>query len=139
MKVVCRVNNLNQISDENFRNRLKKYYRNSDGDVGVEIGRAYTLYGVVYWDNYPFYYLCPDDDDEYPIPFDSLFFDVSDARLSRNWRLSSSRREPDRRHVVVFEEWANDAMFYEHLVEGHSAEAKQFLKYKHLMDKEFRP
>ena len=47
MRVVCKVNNLNYFYDEKLLKRLKKYIK-SDGEIDLDIGREYTVYGVVY-------------------------------------------------------------------------------------------
>lgn len=82
MKVVCKVNNLNTLSDESLLKRLKKYISKPGGEIDLELGKEYIVYGVVFWDNSPWYYICPELYDEYPKPFAAEFFDVLDDRLS---------------------------------------------------------
>lgn len=69
MKVRCIVNNLNsdKLSPETLT-RLKRYISLPDGELDLEIGKEYVVYGIEFWDNCPWLYLCPDDYDEYPIP-----------------------------------------------------------------------
>lgn len=137
MRVVCKLNNLNDISDHKIFGRLKKYILMPGGEIDLEIGREYIVYGVVFWDNSPWYYLCSEDDDEYPKPFASEFFDVSDDCLSVYWRLSSFEHgNGDVLSSLVFDEWARDPSFYERLVDSDQSASELFIKYRKLMDNE---
>lgn len=138
MKVVCKVNNLNSLSDEMLLDRLKKYISMPDGEIDLEIGREYTVYGVVFWDCSPWYYLCSEEYDEYPKPFASEFFSVSDDRLSAYWKLSTvGQTEGAIVSSLVFDEWAKDPSFYERLIEGDHEPIELFEKYRQLMNQEY--
>lgn len=137
MKVVCRINNLNNISDTHILERLKKYIFNPDGEIDLDIGREYKVYGVVFWDNCPWYYICPEDYDEYPKPFSAEFFDVVDDKLSPHWKLSSfSQDEYEASTSLVFDQWAKNPSFYEKLIDGDTETVDLFSKYRNLMDQE---
>ena len=45
MKVVCKINNLNSFSDKRLLERLTKYISMPDGDVDLEVGKEYMVYG----------------------------------------------------------------------------------------------
>lgn len=93
--------------------------------------------GWFFWDNCPWFYLCPEDYDEYPKPFSSVFFDVVDDTLSPHWKLSSvSQGEYEALTSLVFDEWAKDSSFYEKLIEGDSEAVDIFAKYRNIMDQE---
>lgn len=137
MKVVCKVNNLNDFLDKKISKRLKKYIFVSDGSTNLVIGRKYTVYGVVFWDNSPWYYLCSEEYDEYPIPFAADFFAILDGRLSSYFRLSAvSENDGEILSSLVFYEWAKDSSFYERLIDGDPEAVELFGKYKQLMDQE---
>lgn len=137
MKVVCKVNNLNSFSDENVLKRLKKYISMPEGEVDLDIGKEYTVYGVVFWDNSPWYYICVEEYDEYPKPFAAEFFNVSDDRLSSHWKLSAIvQEEREVLSSLVFEEWAKDPSFYERLIEDDSEASALFNNYRQLMNQE---
>lgn len=136
MKVVCKVNNLNSLSDERLLTRLKKYIFMPDGEVDLEIGKEYTVYGVVFWDNSPWYYLCSEEYDEYPKPFAAEFFDVSDECLSSHWKLSVDHGYEKVLSSLVFDEWARDSSFYERLIEDDSEAVELFRRYRLLMNQE---
>ncbi|MGK0183550.1 MAG: hypothetical protein ACI9YB_002865 [Halioglobus sp.] len=137
MKVVCKINNLNSVSSERILERLKKYISIPGGGVDLEIGKEYTVYGVVFWDNSPWYYLCSEDYDEYPKPFASEFFDVADERISLHWKLSAvDHGEGEILSSLVFEEWAKDPSYYEKLLEDDPKAVELFASYRELMDQE---
>jgi hypothetical protein len=137
MKVVCRINNLNNIANTHVLERLKKYLSKPDGEIDLDIGREYKVYGVVFWDNCPWYYIFPEDYDEYPKPFSAEFFDMVDDKLSPHWKLSSfSQGEYESSTSLVFDEWAKDPSFYESLIEGDSEAVYTFTRYRNMIDKE---
>ena len=108
MKVVCKANNLNYFSDERLLKRLKACI-NSGGQIDLEIGREYTVYGVVYWDDNPWYYICSEEYDEYLVPKAAEFFNVLDNKLSSHWRLSVIEKEGIE-STIVFEGQAKDPL-----------------------------
>ncbi|WP_340150073.1 hypothetical protein [uncultured Sneathiella sp.] len=140
MKVIAKFDNLKSISDERLLARLEKYINMPDGELNLETGREYTVYGIVFWDNSPLFYLCDSEMDEFPTPFFAEFFDISDDRLSRFWRLETYDNGVGQiSSALVFPEWASNHLFYERLLDGHAEEIELFLKYRKLMDREFNP
>lgn len=137
MKVICRINNLSSFSNEKLLKRLRKYICMPGGEIDLEIGREYTVYGVVFWDNSPWYYLCTEDYDEYPKPFAAELFEVIVSRLSSYWILSSvDQGEGDILSSLVFDEWAKSPDFYEKLIEGDFKSIELFNKYRQLINQE---
>lgn len=137
MKVICRINNLNSLSDERLLKRLKKYIRMPEGEIDLEIGKEYTVYGIVFWDNSPWYYICSEDYDEYPKPFAAEFFEIIESHLSFYWRLSTvDQGEGEILSSLVFDEWAKSPDFYERLIESDYEAMDLFNKYRQLMDQE---
>lgn len=138
MKVICKINNLNDIYNSRLYERLRKYILMPDGEVSLEIGKEYTVYGVVFWDNSPWYYLCSEEDDEYPTPYAADFFHVTDKRLSKYWTLSTTDQGlGEILSSLVINDWANDPYFYERLIENDVDIMELFDKYRQLMDKEY--
>ena len=137
MKVVCKINNLNRIDDPVLLTQLKRYHLSSDGEVDLLEGNEYLVYGVLFRDNTPWYYLCSGEDDSYPKPFSSDLFIVSDDRISQYWKLSVVKHENSKVTTsLVFSEWAKDQMFYENLLDGGINEIELFEKYRQLMERE---
>lgn len=63
--------------------KIADYFRPS-----LDVGGIYTVYGVEFWENCPWYYLCADGV-EYPKPYPSVFFESVDKRLSTHWMMNS--------------------------------------------------
>lgn len=116
---------------------LGKYIGRLDGEVDLEVNKTYTVYGIEFWENHPWFYLRTDDI-EYPKPFSSIFFDIVDNRLSKYWQLSSEFDTCGDTHTsLVIEEWAKDRSFYELLVDGDKKTIETFNKSRINMDAEY--
>lgn len=121
------------------RDRLQKYIRISDGKINLEIGREYTVYGIVFWDNSPWFYICDEESCEYPTPKASEFFRIVDNRMSAHWRLSTRTLYDNKiESSLLFPEWANEnPFFYENLIDGNKETERIFDYYRKKMDSEF--
>lgn len=138
MKVICKTKNLNNLIDKIVLDRLKKYISITDEEDMLEAGREYTVYGIIFRDNAPWYYLCAEEDENYPVPFAAEFFKVSDDRLSSYWKLSVDDRDPEKvLSSLLFAEWAQEnPFFYECLLDGYPEAIELFMRYRRLMDQE---
>ena len=103
--------------------RVRRYIQLSDGQLDLDIGEEYQVYGVVFRDNSPWYYICSDLDSLSLSPYPFELFEISDARLPSYWRFSS-------RGVVAFEEWANDPTFLERLIDNDPVAMEIFKRYR---------
>lgn len=130
MKVVCEHNNILELSDSSAIQRIKKYVFLSDGQTNLEKNKEYCVYGITFRDNFSWFYLCLNEDDESPTAYPAELFKITDGRLSSYWRLSTQESS------LVFDEWANDPNFYERLVDDDPSAVKQFKSYQGLMNKE---
>lgn len=136
MKALCRINNILKIKDSSITRRLQKYIHLPDGQLNLEKNREYCIYGIVFRDDSPWYYLCLDDDIS-PSPYPAELFDVSDERLSLYWKLSTvDQGEGETLSSLVFDEWAKDPSFYERLIDDDPEAVELFEKYRQLMDQE---
>ena len=138
MIVKCIKNSISELDNKNIKKWIKKYCRVDDEyQMTFDKGRQYVVYGIHFWDNHPFYFLCDEDRDEYPVPRYAGFFEVIDAKHSANWRLSYEVNE-DRlpRTSILHKDWAADPMFYENLIEGEEREVALFQKLRKEMDSE---
>jgi len=136
MKVLCTINNVFEIEESVTLDRVKKYIHLSDGQLNLEKNVEYCVYGIVFRDNAPWYYLCLDQDDESPTPYPAELFETIDERLSSFWRLSTEESINGVISSMVFDEWANDPSFYERLVDDDPSAIELFRSYKGLMNKE---
>ncbi|MCH1430190.1 MAG: hypothetical protein L7U87_05440 [Chlamydiales bacterium] len=138
MKVVCKIDNWNEITDKGALRRIKKYINLPDGETYLDLGKEYTVYGIVFWDSAPWYYICSELGLMYPEPFAAELFEVSCPRLSSCWRLhthASSYTGPI--SSLVLPEWAENPIFYERLIDGEPEEEETFKRYRFFMDNEF--
>ncbi len=138
MKVVCKFNTLTSIKCSETKSRLKKYIKLPDDDeLDIRIGEKYVVYGLLFWNNCPWFYLCSENYDEYPKPYPSEFFDIIDDRISLYWKLSFySQSNHEAKTSLVFEEWAKDPNYYERLIDGDINAVELFAKYRQIIDKE---
>lgn len=136
MKVLCTINNIFEIGDSVTLDRIKKYIHLSDGQLDLKENLEYCVYGIVFRDNAPWYYLCLDEDDECPSPYPAELFKVTDGRLSSYWRLSTEVITDGVITSLVFDEWASDYSFYERLIDDDASALEVFKNYQCLMDKE---
>lgn len=138
MKVKCKTDNLNssQLSLETL-GRLKQYISRTDGELDLEIGKEYVVYGIEFWDNCPWLYICRDNYEKYPVPVAADFFEITDKRLSAHWQLNFKEvSNSDNQTQLVFPEWANNELFYEDLISGDKHTEIVFEKYRKIMDTE---
>lgn len=126
MRVECYINNILNIDNEDTLNRIKKYICLSDGQLNLTVKKTYIVYGVVFRDNAPWYYVCVSDDDECPTAYPAELFNVVDDNIPHNWRLSYRNFNGQLFSELVISEWAKDCMFYENLVEGAKKESDIF-------------
>lgn len=134
MKVVCTVNNIYELGDENTMARLKKYIRLSDGQLNIQLNSIYVVYGILFRDNSPWYYLCPFEDDDSPCPFPAELFDIVDDTIPSCWKLSYQNNHGTLKTELVFPEWSHDTVFYERLIDGDPENIKLFKKYRQLLE-----
>lgn len=86
-------------------------------DDNIEVSREYPVYGVFFWEGFPWYLICDEPRDKYPTPKFALLFEQSDATMPAEWVLV-----PDRGHgkgaALLPPAWASDDTFYERLLDG---------------------
>ncbi|WP_325918509.1 hypothetical protein [Pseudomonas frederiksbergensis] len=109
-----------------------------DGELDLEVEKEHVVYGIEFWNNCPWYYLCTDEHDEYPIPLAADLFEVIDKRLSGQWQLYFEESYNGHNHTkLVFSEWATDKLFYENLISGDVQAEETFKKFRQIMETEF--
>ncbi|POA26047.1 MULTISPECIES: hypothetical protein [unclassified Pseudomonas] len=135
MKVRCKTNKIDNSFTQDTATRLERYISISDSELDIEIGKEYTVYGIEFWDNCPWIYICADSYDEYPKPFALDFFEITEQKLSSYWVLNSKDTYNKKvKTQLVFCEWADDDSFYEKLIDEDEACVITFEKYRKAMD-----
>lgn len=138
MKVICRLNNWNEIIVPEAIVRIKKYINLPDGETNLEVSKEYTVYGVVFRDGAPWYLIHNELGLEYPEPFAAELFEVSCPKFSSCWRLYTQvNRFLGPISYLVIPEWAENHTFYERLIDGEPEEVAIYNKYRNFMDNEF--
>lgn len=135
MKLICRENKLKKFSGSKLE-FLKKYYKyDLDHALDIEIGKTYNVYGIIFWENVPFYYIYKENMD-YPTPVCGFFFDLKNPNFSKYWILRTIGNLNGFETIVAFKEWADNKIFYENLLNEELYEIKLMQKYKKLIDEE---
>jgi hypothetical protein len=138
MKIRCKINKLSDIRDKSVLDYLRKYiHLDNDEELHLRVGQVYHVYGIVFWDGCPWYYICEEDSDSFPKPKSAEFFEVVDDRLSAYWILEHNHNSKGKCcSSLVFREWASNESFYEQLIDESSLEVETFNKYRKLIDNE---
>lgn len=95
-----------------------------------------TVYGMIIKNGKLYYYICDDNNYDYPISRSFELFEIIDPRLSRFWIFGFF--ETDQKYPVwFFPEILHEPFFFDHLTDWQQREMDIFKKYKKLMDFEF--
>jgi hypothetical protein len=94
-------------------------------EVGLDVGRSYLIYGVVVLDGRPWFFVCEDDGDAYPVPHYAGFFDVVDRRIPPGWMWVENH--PNVGPLAMLpREWVARPFFLEALVDGDAVAVSVF-------------
>jgi len=132
MKVKCIENKRNSLTTEALK-QCSSYDK-----FPLIVGKEYVVYALSEFDDYFWFCLWNEQCYSFPIWEPSLFFEISDARLSRYW-IFAFRNNFLGKKVPFFgiPEWANSDAFYDNLTESEDKEIRIFSKYRELMEVEF--
>ncbi|MFN2412108.1 MAG: hypothetical protein ABR535_03510 [Pyrinomonadaceae bacterium] len=136
MRVKCITNRIADIRTVELSEHLDARIRGLEWLDGLEVGKEYMVYGLVFWQSIPYFYICEEDADEYPVPNFAGFFSVTDNRLSSEFRLVWYLDDISQSYLVP-KEWAEDRLFYPRLLDGYYAEIETFKRIKSRIDDEF--
>ncbi len=137
MKVKCKAKKLADLSPISDISLVQKNLEiNEDKEYSLQKGQEYIVYGITFRKNHPWFYIL-EDDDEYPIPVPSIFFEIVDHRFSNFWCLFYSFTPYGPSTDILFQEWGKNENFYWDLVEGEEYAIKKFARMRLEMEKEF--
>ena len=144
MFVRCVSSNIGSVNPQSAIGReLHQSVRTHGGELDVTVGRTYTVYGVAIRNCIPWYFIADDSYEWslYPLAYAPAFFVETDVRVSSCWTIgfrgANVKVEGVREVIFSFEEWAQDEVFYERLVNGNESDLELFQKYKDFMDMEY--
>lgn len=115
--------------------KTSNYTQDSEYEF-LDIGKEYTVYGMIIINCEVWYYICERKHNRFPLPRPSNLFEIIDNRLSRYWIygiVEGFKKYP----VWMFPEWINETYFEDSLTDGEEREVAIFNFYKELMDLEF--
>ena len=88
-------------------------------------------YALSYFYGHTWYCISDEDYNYYPRWNPSVFFEITDAHLSRYWIFSfQSDDKTQKEPFIGFPEWANDEYYYSRLIDGDHSEREIFQEYK---------
>lgn len=143
MKVRCKATKLSQVHPNGAEmaaldlNSLPADHTEDEYMYGL--GREFTVYGIEFRNNVPFYFVCEEVDDSYPVPLFYGCFDVIDDRFSSTWKIVNDRGDGDESNILMIlpRVWADSPMFYEELLEENEKEMGLFRELRCQLESEF--
>lgn len=117
MLIECIGNSPAHLSSKRARRAYERNIHQEEADL--EIGRQYIVYGVVFMDgeDLPWFLLCEEEDDEYPIPHLGSFFKIVDGEIPRGWEFTTEAKDFGN-YGILPKRWARDPFFMEKLIDG---------------------
>ena len=119
MIVLCINTKIDEVVDLKVRKHIQS---NVHMDcIDLDVGREYVVFGVVFREGNAWYYLCDEDDAEYPKPYHSVFFDKIENSIPADWVLMDGYPSS-----IVPSEWADIPNFFEKLLDGDPSIVERF-------------
>ena len=125
MIVQCKINRPDLIADAKWRSHLKSNIHLDE--IDIRPSHHYMVYGIVFRDGFPWFYICENDDPDYLRPHFSGFFEIVDPSIPERW-LFCEAKHPEHGVALLPEEWATTPDFYERLVDGNARAITIFSK-----------
>lgn len=133
MIVKCITSNVNLLSSDRTKGRIKRYIQRSDGLLPFQTGDRFTVYGLVFRDNCLWYLICTTEHDESPTPYPSEVFEIISGEISKYWGITG-KGNGNSEFYLSFKEWTKN--FFERLIDGDPEAINMFLDYRKKMDEE---
>jgi hypothetical protein len=128
MIVKCIANDISFVKNKKAAERLRRWV-NSEGVYNdLDVGQEYQVQAVDYFEGGVFYYLHLDDTDDHPLPYASEFFVIEDSSFPASWEVGFHVENGKKRFKrLTFQEWVEDDMFYEKLLDGETEYVSMYL------------
>lgn len=114
MIVRCVENRVSSLAEATLREHVKRYVQLETLDL--QVGKSYPVFGVCIREGVPWYLICEDANDEYPIPHCSSFFTLLDGRLEPGWSFTLTRSNVGE-CAILPDKWATDDRYLERLID----------------------
>lgn len=150
MLVKCvrtKMTELKEDFNEQYNMLISEKWEDKDFTGGIDRGHHYVVIGIKNCKNILYFIINDRDYSTYPSYIPSGFFEITDKRFSRYWKLPENvTKYEDIMHLspgqmITFQEWfdaEND--FYTAIVDGDFEDetVKIYVRYKELMEYEFK-
>ncbi|WP_337658275.1 hypothetical protein [Sphingorhabdus sp. Alg231-15] len=124
-------NNSNDLSYERKADLLRHIHYENAELQGLDVGKTYQVFGLVFRDNVPWYYLDADSSG-YPTPYPFHYFKPTELAIPSNWRMVVRQLDIYRFETSILPEfWAEDSSVYERVLDD---DPDAIEKFKALMD-----
>src|SRR3569832_118833 len=115
MLVRCSKNKVASLEDSAIRAHVEEHVHLES--IDLTIGERYHVFGVFFRTGIPWFLICRQISDDYPVPYCSMFFERVEGSISAGWRLSLAQSNVGEVSILP-ERWAKDPRFLERLVDG---------------------
>lgn len=123
MRVRCTSNRIDSLSEASIQEHVKQSVHLES--VDLHIGKDYQVFGVSFDEGIPWFLICEDMADNYPVPHCSAFFELIEGTIDSGWMLSIGESNVGSVSLLPAG-WATDKFFLEKLVDGDSAAIAYF-------------
>ncbi|MDO8288781.1 MAG: hypothetical protein Q7T44_06135 [Parvibaculum sp.] len=132
IKVLCKINDLEQLPLGPARSRIEKLIRIEGPIDPLMIGTIYPVCAVSRWDDGgTWVYIFENSESDWPTPLPAEFFEFVETSIPEGWLVTFSQGENGTAiETICFPEWIQEEHFYERLLDGDSAAANIFERWK---------
>lgn len=115
MLVKCVKNKLSSLDKSQIARHISEHVHQDT--IGFTIGVTYQVYGIIFRSGIPWFLLCENISDDYPIPVCYAFFELIDGSINSDWNITLSHCNVSNVSILP-KKWAEDHYFMEKLVDG---------------------
>jgi len=127
MKVRYNEKKFETIQDKTLYTKLKDEFTYINSLL--QTNNEYLVYGILIRDAFTYFYIC-EEDQNYPVPYNSVFFDLIENYVPNDWKIKIKYLENKVITLISFKEMVDNNVFYENLVNGSKKEIEIFNEYK---------
>ncbi len=117
---------------ESIRKQLAKYSPTTNVSefwIPLTLGREYVVCAIAFNRDDIHYFVVNDDALPWPMPYCASAFEIVDARISEHWSFAFTPMNPDFQSILSFQDWVQDAHFYDRLLDGETDAVRSFNRF----------
>jgi len=144
MKIKCIANDINCMLKKNLYPSTELNVKSVSGNdqMFITVDREYNVYAISAFNDCMWYFIAEDifgQGRNYPFWYPAELFEIIEHKISSTWVVNAIKElDGNLRPIITFSEWANNDEYYESLVDGDKEAYEIFMKYKKIMDNEFK-